>query len=111
MITEIKMAYDNYNQAVDSDSDTDGSEAYFDLISTVSSVSNPHEESPKKKAKEKSSVLAGMAKVENKPQQNGEDVTPELAELVKQLLSKAMSKEARDESMGKFPTPGNCNRL
>ena len=44
-------------------------------------------------------------------QQNGEDVTPELAELVKQMLSKGMSKEARDELMEKFPTPGNCRRL
>ena len=56
-------------------------------------------------------MLAGMAKVVNKPQQNGEDVTPKLAKLVKQLLSKGMSKDARDELMEKFPTPSNCNRL
>ena len=79
----------------------------------MSSVSNPHEEPPKKKAKEESSLLAGMAKVVNKPQQNGEDVTPKLAELVKQLrmLTKDLSKEACDELMEQFPTPGNCNRL
>ena len=43
-----------------------------------------------------------MAKVVNKPQQekNGEDLAPELSELVKQLLSKGMSKEARDELSG-----------
>ena len=56
-------------------------------------------------------MLAGMAKVVNKPQQDGEDLAPELSELVKQLLSKGMSKEARDELMDKFPTPGNCNGL
>ena len=56
-------------------------------------------------------MLAGMAKVVNKPQQNGEDVTPKLAKLVKQLLSKGMRKEARDELMENFPTPSNCNRL
>ena len=79
----------------------------------MSSVSNPHEEPPKKKAKEEASVLAGMPNVVHKPEQNGEDVTPELAELVKQLrmLSKDMSKEACDELMEQFPTPGNCNRL
>lgn len=47
----------------------------------------------------------------NKPQQNGEDLDPELSELVKQLLSKGMTKEACDELMDKFPIPGNCNRL
>lgn len=56
-------------------------------------------------------MLAGMAKVVNIPQQNGENLTPELSELVKQLLSKGMSKDARDELMEKFPTLGNCNRL
>ena len=56
-------------------------------------------------------MLAGVAKVVNKPQQNGEDVTPKLTELVKQLLSKGMRKKARDELMEKFPTPGNCNHL
>ena len=55
--------------------------------------------------------MHGMAKVVHKPQQNGEDVTLELAELVKQLLSKGMSKKARDELMKKIPSPGNCNRL
>ena len=67
----------------------------------MSSVSNPHDEPPKKNAKEESSMLAGMEKVVHKPQQKGEDVTLELAELVKQLLSKGMSKEARDELMKK----------
>ena len=79
----------------------------------MSSVSNPHEEPLKKKAKEEASVLAGMAKVVHKPQQNGGDITPELAELVKQLriLSKDLSKEACDELMVQFPTPVNCSRL
>ena len=36
MISEIKTVYDNYNQAVDCDSDAHGSEA--DLAATVSSV-------------------------------------------------------------------------
>ena len=46
-------------------------------------------------------MLAGMAKVVHKPQQNGEDVTLELAEFVKQLLSKGMSKQASEELMKK----------
>ena len=46
-----------------------------------------------------------------KPLQDGEDLAPELWELVKQLLSKGMSKDARDELMDKFPTGGSCNRI
>ena len=106
VITEIKTTYDHYNQAIDRESDADGSEAEFDLTSTVSSVPNPHEEPPKKKAKGEPSVLAGMTKVVNKPQQNGEDVTPELAEVVKQLLSKGMNKGESDELMEKFSYAG-----
>ena len=40
-------------------------------------------------------MLAGMAKVVNKPQQGGEDLTLELSPLVKQLLRKGKSKEGR----------------
>ena len=47
MITEIKSTYDNYNQAVDRDSNADGSEADADLTSNVSSVQDPHKEPPK----------------------------------------------------------------
>ena len=107
VITEIKSAYDNYNQAVDRESDdVNESEKELDSMST----SDPLEEPPKKKARKESSVLAGMAKVVNKPQQDGEDLALELSEFVKQLLSKGMSKESRDELMNKFPTPGNCKR-
>ena len=82
VITEIKEAYDNHNnQAVDRESD-DGSEAAeFDPPSADDA--DVLEEPQKKKAKEDSSVLAGMAKVVNKPQQDGEDLTPDLSELVK----------------------------
>ena len=52
-----------------------------------------------------------MAKVVNKPQQDGENLDSELSELVKQLLSKGVSKDARDELLDKFPTLGNCTRL
>ena len=55
-------------------------------------------------------MLAGMAKTVHKPQQNGEDVTLELAEF-RVRVSKGMSKEARDELMKKIPTRCNCNRL
>ena len=91
------------------DSD-EGNGSESELVQT-DDVSDTLGEPPKKKPKEESSVLAGMAKVVNKPQQDGEDLAPELSELVKQLFSKGMSKEARDELMDKFPTPGNCNRL
>lgn len=50
-------------------------------------------------------------KMVNKSQLNDEDVTPEFAELVTQMLSRGMSKEACDELMENFPTPSNCNRL
>ena len=33
-----------------------------------------------------------------------------MSELVKQLLSNGVSKDARDELLDKFPTPGNCTR-
>ena len=109
VVTEIKSAYDNYNQSLTPDSDEgNGSESELEQTDDVSDTLG---EPPKKKPKEESSVLASMAKVVNKPQQDGEDLAPELSELVKQLLSKGMSKEARDELMDKFPTPGNCNRL
>ena len=110
IITEIKAAYDNYNnQAVDRESDDGSEDAVFDPSS--GDDADVLEEPPKKKAKGDSSVLAVMAKMVNKPQQDGEDLTPELSELVKQLLSKGTAKEARDEMMDKFPTLGNCNRL
>ena len=109
VVTEIKSACNNYNQSLTHDSDEgNGSESELEQTDDASDALG---EPPKKKPKEKSSVLAGMAKVVNKPQQDGEDLAPELSELVKQLLSKGMSKEARDELMDKFPTPGNCNRL
>ena len=111
VVTEIKSAYDNYNQSLTRDSDEgNGSESELEQTDDASDTLG---QPPKKKPNEESSVLAGMAKVVNKPQQekNGEDLAPELSELVKQLLSKGMSKEARDELMDKFPTPGNCNRL
>ena len=105
VVTEIKSAYDNYNQSLTHNSDEgDGSESELEQ---TDDASNTLGEPPKKKPKEESSVLAGMAKVVNKPQQDGEDLAPELSELVKQLLSKAMSKEARDELMDKFSEPGN----
>ena len=107
--TEIKSAYDNNNQSLTHDSD-EGNASESELEQT-DDASDTLGEPPKKKPKEESSVLAGMAKVVNKPQQDGQDLAPELSELVKQLLSKGMSKEARDELMEKFPTPENCNRL
>lgn len=45
-------------------------------------------------------MLNSMAKVVNKPQQDEENLDSELSELVKQLLSKGVSKEARDEFAG-----------
>ena len=99
VITEIKAAYDNYNnEAVDRESD-DGSDP------PSANDADVLEEPPKKKAKEDSTLLDGMAKMVNKPQQDGEDLTPELSELVKQLLSKGTTKEARDEMMDRFTTP------
>lgn len=58
------------------------------------------EEPPRKKATKDSGVLNSMAKVVNKPQQDEENLDSELSELVKQLLSKGVSKEARDEFAG-----------
>ena len=109
VVTEIKSLYDNYNQSLTQDSDEgNGSESELEQTDDASATLS---EPPKIKPKDESSVLAGMAKVVNKPQQDGEDLAPELSELVKQLLSKGRSKEARDELMDKFPTPGYCNRL
>ena len=51
-----------------------------------------------------------MAKVVNKPQ-DSEYLDSELSQLVKELLSKGMNREARDDLIDKFPTPSNCNRL
>ena len=110
VITEIKTTYDNYNnQAVDCESH-DGSEGAESDPSSADDA-DVLEEPPKKKAKGDSSVLAVIAKMVNKPQQDGEDLTPELSELVKQLLSKGTTKEARDEMMDKFPTPEIFNSI
>ena len=109
VVTEIKSAYDNYNQSLTHNSDEgDGRESELEQTDDASDTLG---EPPKKKPKEESNMVAGMAKVVNRPQQDEEDLAPELSELVKQLLSKGMSKEARDELIDKFPTPGNCNRL
>ena len=111
------MAYDNYNQAVD----CDGHDSWDDESVLEPTAAAPpqkavqdtpdDDEPPRKKAKEDSGVLNSMAKVVNKPQQDGENLDTELSELVKQLLSKGVSKDARDELLDKFPTPGNCTRL
>ena len=69
------------------------------------------DEPPRKKAKKGSGVLNSMAKVVNKPQQDRENLDSELPDLVKQLLSKGVSKDAMDELLDKFPTPGTCTRL
>lgn len=58
------------------------------------------DEPPTKKAKKDSGVLNSMAKVVNKPQQDEENLDSELSELVKQLLSKGVRKEARHEFAG-----------
>ena len=55
-------------------------------------------------------MLTSMAKVVNKPQQDGGYLDPELSDLVKQLLSKGVSKDARDKLLDISPTPGNCIR-
>ena len=94
MVTEIKSAYDNYSQSLIHDID-EGSGIESELEET-DNASDTLGEPPKKKTNEEFSELAGMAKVVNKPQQDGEDLAPELSELVKQLLSKGMSKEARE---------------
>lgn len=65
METEIKSAYDNYNQSLDRDGD-DGSGSESELEPT--DASDTLDEPPKQKANEESSVLAGIAKVVNKPQ-------------------------------------------
>lgn len=36
---------------------------------------------------------------------------PKLAEFVKKLLSKGVSKKVHDELLEKLPTPGNCNHI
>ena len=83
--------------------DSDGGNGSESALEQTDDASDTLGEPPKKKPKEESSVLAGMEKVVNKPQQDGEDLVLELSELVNQLLSKGMSKKARDELMDKFP--------
>ena len=117
VITEIKLAYDNYNQAVDCDGhDSWDDESVLEPIAAAppqNAVQDPSDddEPPRKKAKKDSGVLSRMTKVVNKPQQDGENLDSELSELVKQLLGKGVSKDARDKLLDKFPTPGNCTRL
>ena len=117
VITEIKLAYDNYNQAVDCDGhDSWHHESVLEPTAAAppqNAVQDPSDddEPPRNKAKKYSGVLHGMAKVVNKPQRDGEKLDSELSELVKQLLSKGVSKDARDELLDKCPTPGNCTRL
>ena len=81
VVTEIKSAYGNYNQSLTHDSD-EGNVSESELKQT-DDASDTLGEPPKKKTKDGSSVLAGMAKVVNKPQQDGEDLAPKLSELVK----------------------------
>ena len=87
MVTEVKSAYDNYSQSLIHDSD-EGSGSESELEQT-DDASDTLGEPPKKKTNEEFSELAGMAKVVNKPQQDGEYLAPVLSELVKQLLSNA----------------------
>ena len=69
-------------------------------------------EPPSKKCKQElKGVLAGMAKVVNRPLHNGENLNEDLSVLLTDLLCKGASKESRDELIEKYPTPGNCQRL
>ena len=71
VVTETKSAYDNYNQSLTHDSDEgNGSESELDQTDDASAILG---EPPKKKSKDDSSVLASMANVVNKPQQDGKD--------------------------------------
>ena len=70
-----------------------------------------HEPSAKKCKQELKGVLAGMAKVVNRPLHNGENLNVDLSILLTELLNQGASKESRDELIEKFPTPGNCHRL
>lgn len=112
VITEIKWAYDNHNQAID----CDGHDSWDDESALEPTAASPPQkavqdtsddnEPSRKKAKKDSGVLNSMTQVVNKPQQDRENL-----ELVKQLLSKGVIKDARDELLDKFPTPGNCTRV
>ena len=64
LITEIKSAYDNYNQTVGYQTDHygDGSDTEIDLTTTADLLDQP----PGKTAREEFSILSGMAKVVNK---------------------------------------------
>ena len=95
VVTEIKSAYDNYNQAIETDDsypesvhETDNgipvqlerAEIDAELLLEPSS----------KKARKEWNMLSAIVKVVNKPQQDGEKLDSDLYELVTQLLSKGM---------------------
>lgn len=116
VINEIKTAYDNYNQAVDEElleSDTDSIQSAKDNNNGghQSEEGEIHEPPKKKPKRELIGVLADMAKMVNKPLNNGDDLDSDLSELLTELLSKGASKDSRDDLIDKLPTPGNCQRL
>ena len=110
VIAEIKNAYDNYNdQAAENMSESD-----MESVAKESEQAEDEDvhEPPVKKCKlELKGVLAGMAKVVNKPLHNGENLNADLSLLLTDLLCQGASKESRDELVEKYPTPGNCQRL
>ena len=110
VIAEIKNAYDNYNdQAAANMSESD--------IESIAKESEQAEDEdvhkpPSKNCKQElKRVLAGMAKVVNKPLHNGENLNEDLSVLLTDQLCKGASKESRDELIEKYPTPGYCQRL
>lgn len=110
VITEIKTAYDNYNDQ-DEMSESDA-ESVAKCDQNESGNSEEAKEPPAKKSKlELKGVLADMAKVVNKPLCGGEDLNEDLAKLLTELLSQGASKESRDDLIEKLPTPANCQRL
>ena len=113
LVTEIKTAYDKYNQAMDEMSESDPELPAEDGGNDNKSAEEGEiREPPKKKPKkELTGVLADMAKMVNEPLQNGEDLDSDLSDLLTELLSKGAGKDQREELINKLPTPGNCKRL
>lgn len=114
VIAEMKAAYDNFNKVADEmseDDAADGDDGDLNNDGHDDTNDKATEEPPTKKLKQMSTVLAGMAKMVNKPSHDGEDLESDLSELLEELLSKGASKESREELIEKYPTPANCQRL
>ena len=110
VVAEMKSVFDDYQEEIL----VQGDQSEIDLSDQSADTIEP----PNKRRKETetnehgvSDVIADMAKSVKKANEMGPELHSELSEVVTNLLSFGMDKDAYDKVSNKYLTPKNCPRL